>query len=188
MIQESKESGIIEKCRSGKLKHQELFYKHFYGFAMGICLRYAYTRMDAMEMLNDSFLKVFNSLHKFDERFSFKAWFRKIITNTAIDYYRKNARLQPTLEIEEAENETFNINLVDTLTYEDIKKLLDNLPEVHRLIFNLYEIEGYTHHEIAKQLDVTESTSRSYLTRAKKKLRILVEKHFESEYERKIRT
>jgi RNA polymerase sigma-70 factor (ECF subfamily) len=66
--------------------------------------------------------------------------------------------------------------------------LLDDLPEVQRLIFNLYEIEGFTHQEIALKLNLTESTSRSYLTRAKVKLRIWVEKHFETEYERKIRT
>jgi len=139
-------------------------------------------------MLNDSFLKVFKNLDKYDKKFPFKAWFRKIIINTAIDYYRKNARLMPTLEIEEAENESFNIHRIDDLNYEDIKKLMDNLPEILRLVFNLYEIEGYTHQEIAVRLSLNESTSRSYLTRAKKKLRILVEKHFETEYERKIRT
>jgi RNA polymerase sigma factor (sigma-70 family) len=139
-------------------------------------------------MLNDSFLKVFRNLKKYDEKLPFRAWFRKIIVNTAIDYYRKNARIMPTLEIEEAENESFDINQVDNLNYEALKKLLDDLPELQRLVFNLYEIEGFTHQEIAGKLDLTESTSRSYLTRAKKKLRILVEKHFETEYERKIRT
>ncbi len=188
MIQSSAESAIIENCKTGKLRHQEIFYKHFYGYAMGICLRYAYTRTDASEMLNDSFLKVFRNLKKYDEKLPFRAWFRKIIVNTAIDYYRKNARLLPTLEIEEAENYSFDINLIDNLNYEAIKKLLDELPELHRLVFNLYEIEGFTHQEIAGKLDLTESTSRSYLTRAKKKLRILVEKYFETEYERKIRT
>jgi RNA polymerase sigma factor (sigma-70 family) len=188
VIQESKESGIIENCKSGKLKHQEIFYKHFYGFAMGICLRYAYTRTDASEMLNDSFLKVFHNISRFDPKYPFKAWFKKIIVNTAIDYYRKNASLLPTLEIEEVKNESFDINLIDALTYNDLKKLLDDLPEAQRLIFNLYEIEGYTHQEIAEKLKMTESTSRSYLTRAKKKLRILVEKYFETGYERKIRT
>lgn len=182
------ESRIIENCKSGKLSHQEVFYKHFYGFAMGICLRYAYTRTDASEMLNDSFLKVFRSLNSYDQKFPFKAWFRKIIINTAIDYYRKNAARTPLLEIEEAENEAFDINRVDDLNYEDLKKILDELPEMQRIIFNLYEIEGYTHQEIGEQLGLNESTSRSYLTRAKKKLRILVEKHFETEYERKVRT
>ncbi len=182
------EAGIIKNCKSGKLKHQEKLYKHFYSYAMGICLRYAYTKTDASEILNDSFLKVFKSINSFNEELPFKPWLRKIMVNTAIDYYRKNARFSPMLEIEEAENEGFNINAIDTFNYQDIKKILDELPEPYRLIFNLYEIEGYTHKEIAEKTGLNESTSRSYLVRAKKKLRILVEHHFELENERKIRS
>ncbi|MEZ5196923.1 MAG: sigma-70 family RNA polymerase sigma factor [Bacteroidales bacterium] len=182
------EAGIIRNCKSGKLKHQEKLYKHFYGFAMGICLRYAYTKTDATEILNDSYLKVFKNIKRFNEDLPFKPWLRKIIVNTAIDYYRKNARINPMLEIEEAENEGFNIDVIDTFNYNDLKKILDGLPEPYRLVFNLYEMEGYTHQEIAAKAGLSESTSRSYLTRAKKKLRILVERHFEIYNERKIRT
>lgn len=182
------EAGIIKNCKSGKLKNQEALYKYFYGFAMGICLRYAYTKADASEILNDSFLKVFKNIKRFNDELPFKPWLRKIIVNTAIDYYRKNASLNPMLEIEEAEREGFNIEAIDTLTYHDLNKILDDLPEPYRLIFNLYEIEGYMHKEIAEKTGLNESTSRSYLARAKKKLRILVEHHFEMKDERKIRT
>jgi RNA polymerase sigma-70 factor (ECF subfamily) len=182
------EAGIINNCKSGKIKHQEALYRYFYSYAMGICLRYAYTKTDASEIVNDSFLKVFRNIKKYKDEFPFKPWFKKIIVNTAIDYYRKNARFTSMLEIEEAENESFNIEQIDNLAYEDLKKLLDSLPEIYRLVFNLYEIEGFTHEEIAKKLVFDTSTSRSYLTRAKKKLRILVEKHFEINSERKVRT
>lgn len=188
MKQKTGEAGIIKNCKSGKLKHQEALYKYFYSYAMGICLRYAYTKTDASEILNDSFLKVFNNLNSFNEALPFKPWLRKIIVNTAIDYYRKNARFSPMLEIEEAVNESFNLNAIDTLNYQDLKEILDALPEPYRLIFNLYEIEGYTHQEIAEKTGLSESTSRAYLTRAKKKLRTLVEYHFEQENERKIRS
>lgn len=182
------EAGIIKNCKSGKIKDQEILYKYFYSYAMGICLRYAYTKTDASEILNDSFLKVFNNINNFNEELHFKPWLRKIIVNTAIDYYRKNAKFNSMLEIEEAEREGFNIEAIDTLTYHDLIKILDDLPEPYRLIFNLYEIEGYTHKEIAEKTELNESTSRSYLARAKKKLRILVEHHFEMKDERKIRT
>lgn len=155
---------------------------------MRICLRYAYTKTDASEILNDSFLKVFKNIKKYDEQRDFMPWLQTIIVNTAIDYYRKNAKYKPTLEIEEAENEVIEAGLVDDLEFNDIKKLLDELPEQYRLVFNLYEIEGYTHKEIGQKLQIDESTSRSYLTRAKKKLRKLVEIHFELKNERKIRT
>jgi len=182
------DNGIIKNCKSGKLKHQEILYRNFYSYAMGISLRYAYTKTDASEILNDSFLKVFNNINKFKDELPFKPWLKKIIVNTAIDYYRKNARFRPMLEIDQTADEAFNVEMVDNLTYEDIKKLLDSLPEMYRLVFNLYEIEGYTHKEIAIKLKFDESTSRSYLTRAKKKLRILVENHFEITHERKVRT
>jgi RNA polymerase sigma factor (sigma-70 family) len=155
---------------------------------MGICLRYAYTRTDASEIVNDSFMKVFRSIGSFDEQLPVKPWLRKITVNTAIDYYRKHARFEPVLDIEYAENESFDENQLDQLGYEDLKKLLDSLPEIYRMVFNLYEIEGFTHQEIAKRLEINESTSRAYLTRAKKRLRIMVEKLFEIQDERKIRT
>ena len=138
--------------------------------------------------MNDSFLKVFNNIDSFNEDLPFMPWLRKIIVNTAIDYYRKNAKFVTMLEIEQAENEGFNINAIDNLEYYDLKNILDKLPEPYRLIFNLYEIEGYTHKEIGKKTGLGESTSRSYLTRAKKKLRILVENHFELNNERQIRS
>ncbi len=188
MKQKTSEAGIVNNCNSGKLKHQEALYQYFYSYAMGICLRYAYTKTDASEIVNDSFLKVFKNIKKYKDEFPFKPWFKKIIVNTAIDYYRKNARFASMLEIEEAENEDFNIEQIDNLAFEDLKKILDSLPEMYRLVFNLYEIEGFTHGEIAKKLALDVSTSRSYLARAKKKLRILVEKHFDISSERKVRT
>ncbi len=188
MKHNKEEVGIIKNCRSGRLKHQEKLYKHFYGYAMGICLRYAYTKTDASEILNDSFLKVFKNIKKYDEKKAFRPWLKTIVVNTAIDYYRKNAKFRATLEIEEAEQEAINVDQIDSLNLEDIKKILDQLPEMYRLVFNLYEIEGYTHKEIANNLKIDESTSRSYLTRAKKKLRKLVEIFFEMQDERKIRT
>ena len=182
------EAGIIKKCRSGKRKQQEILYRHFYGYAMSVSLRFAYTKTDASEILNDSFLKVFRNIKKFDEEKPFRPWLRTIIVNTAIDYYRKHARFEPVLEIENADNESFDPDQIERLSFEEIKKLLDSLPEIYRLVFNLYEIDGFTHQEIAVKLEITESTSRSYLARAKKKLRTLVEQHFKTAHARKIRT
>lgn len=182
------EAGIIKKCKSGKRKQQEILYRHFYGYAISICLRYAYTKTDASEILNDSFLKVFRNIKKFDTGKPFRPWLRTIIVHTAIDYYRKHTRFEPMLHIEHAASESFDADQIDRLGYEDLKNLLDSLPEIYRLIFNLYEIDGFTHKEIAAKLEIKESTSRSYLTRAKQKLRTLVEQHFETAHARKIRT
>ena len=98
--------------------------------------------------------------------------------NTAIDNYRKNSKHYYHLDVDEAVNVQSDTNIIEQLTVEDILKLLDQLPELHRVVFNLYEIQGFSHQEISVQLAITESTSRVFLTRAKKKLRVLINENF----------
>lgn len=171
---------IITGCRKGNVLQQELLYKHFYGYALSICRLYTYSNDDAVSILNDSFLKVFSSINKkgYNNNIPFKNWLRRILINTAIDSYRKNSKHYYHLEIENDELAYADSNVIDDLTFKDILKLLDQLPEMHRIVFNLYEIQGFNHSEISKKLAVTESTSRVFLTRAKKKLRILIDKNF----------
>lgn len=177
---EKKLTNILKGCKKGKLKYQELLYKQFYGYGMSVSLRYSYSKEEAVEILNDSFLKVFNNIDKYNTKQEFKPWFRRIIINTAIDYYRKNSKIkllnEPESEIELEPEATDNLNV------EDILKLLNDLPEIYRLTFNLYEIEGYKHEEIAEMLSIAVSSSRANLTRAKKMLRSAFKKHFEPKY------
>jgi len=180
-VQEQKvdiDSEIVKGCRKEKLKYQEMLYRQFYAYGMSVCLRYSYSREEAVEILNDSFLKVFNNLKTFDETKSFKAWFRRIIINTSIDYYRKNKKLIYLENTDYLNLEVFSENDINNLEVQDLLKLLNSLPEVYRLTFNMYEIEGYKHEEIAELLNITASTSRSNLTRAKKMLRQAFEKHY----------
>jgi RNA polymerase sigma factor (sigma-70 family) len=181
------EPKIIEGCKNHKIKYQELLYKQFYGYGMSICLRYSYNKDEAVEILNDSFLKVFENIEKYKPELSFKSWLRRIIINTSIDYYRKSIKFKDTDSLDEkydAENNDYNI--IDELNVEDILKLLNQLPEIYRLTFNLYEIEGFKHEEIAEQLNISISTSRSNLTRAKKMLRNSFEKLYQTSYARVI--
>lgn len=160
---------ILEGCRKGKESYQELLYKLYYSYGMSVSLRYACVRDEAIEILNDAFMKVFDNIDRFDSKQSFKPWFRQILVNTAIDYIRKNSKSRYFTEPEvltEAEPD-----VIDSLNAEDILKLLSTLPETYRTIFNLYEIEGYSHDEIADKMGIPAGTSRSYLTRAKKILR-----------------
>ena len=107
-----------------------------------------------------------------------KNWLRRIVINTAIDNYRKNAKHSHHLELEEAEPLQISVDVINELTVEDILKFMDQLPEMHRLVFNLYEIQGYSHQEISNKLAIGTSTSRVFLSRAKKRLRILIYKNF----------
>ncbi len=171
---------LIVGCRKGNVLYQEMLYKHFYGYALSICRLYTYSNEDAVSILNDSFLKVFSAIQKrsFNDSVPFKNWLRRILINTAIDYHRKNIKHINHLEIEKAELLQVNVEAVSSLTAEDILKLLDQLPKLHRIVFNLFEIQGYNHNEIAKKLNIGTSTSRVFLTRAKKKLRMLINENF----------
>lgn len=149
---------------------------------MSISLRYARNRDEAAEVLNDSFLKVFENISKYNTGQPFKAWLRRIIINTAIDYYRKNKKHHELLDIENTETELIDYGLIEKFEIEDLQVLLNVLPEKYRITFNLYEIEGYNHNEIAGLLNIAPGTSRSNLTRAKALLRDAFEKYYKNEY------
>jgi RNA polymerase sigma factor (sigma-70 family) len=162
---------LIQHCKTGAIKYQEQLYKRFYGYAMGVGLRYCDSRDDALEVVNDSFIKVFNTINSYNADRSFKAWIRRIIINTAIDRRRKDMKYQMHTDMEYASHIGHNHTAVHLLNAKDILKLLDELPTVQRAIFNLYEIDGYDHEEIAVMLNIPASSSRVYLSRAKEKLR-----------------
>jgi len=168
---------IIKGCKRNSLKHQEMLYREFHAYGMSISLRYANNREDALEILNDSFLKVFENISKFDIDKVFKSWFRKIIINTAIDYSRKYAIIYKLEDINDYQTECIDEGKIDNLDLEEIMEMLNRLPNLYRLIFNLHEIEGYKHSEIAEKLNINESTSRTNLTRAKKMLRSFFEQN-----------
>jgi RNA polymerase sigma-70 factor (ECF subfamily) len=165
------ENHLIQEAKNGDRKSIELLYKQFYGYAMSIALRYSNSREEACEIINDSFMKAFDKLDQYDNQNSFKGWLRRILINTSIDYYRKNIKHTAVMDIEKADTETLDPDIIDQLSANDILGVLRDLPEILRIIFNMYEIEGYSHNEISEQLGIPSSTSRTYLARAKKKLR-----------------
>ncbi|QJD94783.1 RNA polymerase sigma factor [Mucilaginibacter robiniae] len=168
------EAELIRHCKTGNLRHQEILYKQYYGYAMGISLRYSINRDDTLEAVNDAFIKIFNMLHTYDAERPFKAWIRRIIVNTAIDRRRKDLKFQLHTTIDDAVQVSFTDTTIASLNAKNILELLDKLPPLQRAIFNLYEIDGYNHDEIAVLLSVPASSCRVYLSRAKEKLRKLL--------------
>lgn len=169
---------IIANCVKGDLRSQEELYKKFYGYGMSIALRYSSSRENAVEILNDSFLKVFNKISDFNTDNDFKSWFRRIIINTSIDAYRKERNNIVT--ITESKNNIFVDNeAICNLRVEEIINIIQKLPSQYKMIFNMYEIEGFTHEEISERLDINISTSRSNLSRAKNKIKELIHMHYE---------
>jgi len=165
---------LIDGCKRRSTLHEECFFKKYYGFVMGIGRSYVKSEDLAQEITQDTFLKFFGTVGKLNEETLLKPWLRRIAVNTAIDYYRKNRKFRFQEEIEGHSLLQINENALDQLGYEEILKLLHQLPEDQSLVFNLYEVEGYSHKEIAEKLAITESSSRVYLTRAKQKLRQLI--------------
>ncbi|WP_353546371.1 RNA polymerase sigma factor [Rhinopithecimicrobium faecis] len=177
---------LVEALRECALKNSErsksFLYKKYYGYIMAITLRYVKNEYDAEELTNESFIRVFKNFHNFnyqieEERLdkSFRAWIARIAVNISIDFLRAKKTMESLDAINELDSISPLVASNQTLEVEDIYKLLFELPDIQRSIFNLFEIEGYSHEEIGSMLNIPDSTSRTYLTRAKQKLRKLYE-------------
>lgn len=164
----------IEGCLKNDRASQKALYKHFYSFAMSICLRYANDRLDAAGILNDAFFKVFNNINKYEKTKEFTPWLGRIITNTAIDYYRSNLKFSEHTSLEGHE-ESFQVSDgYDKLTYNDLLAMIHKLTPAYRAVFNLYAIDGYNHEEIADMLKISVGTSKSNLFKARLKLQEMI--------------
>lgn len=168
------EEEIIRGCVKGGLKWQEMLYRHFYGYAMGISLRYSLNRDDALEVVNDGFIKIFNTINRYDSNKPFKAWLRTIMVNTAIDRRRRDLKFQLNTELDDTVIIPHQATAIERLNVDDIIGMMQHLPPIQLTVFNLYEIDGYSHDEIGKMLSIPASSSRVYLTRAKEKLRNII--------------
>lgn len=149
---------------------------------MSISLRYANNRDEASEILNDAFMKIFTNLKKFDLSKPFKPWLRKIVVNTAINYYHKKQREMQVEGVQKAKNESDTEKILSGISYQEVIGLLQKLPPAYRTVFNLYVIEGYTHDEIARMLHIAPGTSKSNLFKAKEQLKIILSDFFEADY------
>lgn len=162
------EQELIKGCIKGDRKSQEEFYRIFASKMYTICLSYASKKDDAMDILQDGFIKAFRNIKKFSGEGSLEGWVRRIIVNTAIDYYRKNKKEISFLDSAEIQiSDQGKENVFANFGLDDIIGYLNKLPEGARLIFNLYAVEGYNHREIAEKLNVTEGTSKSQFNRAR---------------------
>ena len=153
---------------------QKRLYEEYYGSMMGICLRYAGDQEEALDILHEGFIKVFRNIRKYRPGTSLNAWIRRIMINTSIDYYRKKSRRR-TDDLDQAYNvQSHEADAVSVCSEQEILESIQQLSPAYRTVFNLYVIEGYSHKEIAEQLHISESTSRSNLVKARLKLKVLL--------------
>ena len=180
---------IIEGCLAGKRKSFSLLYKKYASTMLGICMRYCKNRIDAEDVMQDGFLKVFSQVHKFRSEGSFEGWIKRIMINAAIDNYQANLRLsfiQDSLHLHEQADPPDSTQEDDDLPpemnipKEKLMAMIQELPDGYRMVFNLYAIEGFGHKDIAAMLGISESTSKTQLLKARKVLRKKIESIIEN--------
>jgi RNA polymerase sigma-70 factor (ECF subfamily) len=169
------DSELIQGCRDNDRKYQELLYRKYAKKMYGICMSYAKDRSMAQEILQDGFVKVFKKIDTFKEQGSLEGWIRRIITNTALDYLRQKSKLYEFIDDnKEVEEERLDNSILENINADGIFKLIGQLPEGAKAVFNLYAVEGYSHKEIAEKLEITEGTSKSQFKRARSLLKSLL--------------
>lgn len=159
---------LISGCREGNRKAQEKLYRQLYGFAMNIALRYALDEQDAAAILSQAFVKMFRSITAYDEsKGSFHAWLKKIIINEALDHIKQRSRFS-SHELMVAEEPVISNEVIEKTDAAAILQLIRQLPPATHAVFVLYAIEGYTHKEVAAQLNISDGTSKWHLSEARK--------------------
>ncbi|MEQ8242413.1 sigma-70 family RNA polymerase sigma factor [Fulvivirga sp.] len=177
---------LIEGCKNGDRESQRLLYKHYYSFALAICIRYSQSMEEAKEILNDGFYKVFSKIELYDIDRSFEGWVKRIMINTAIDHYRANKKHYNHDDIIE-HDKAVGENVMDDMSYEELLLLIQKLSPAYRTVFSLYVIDNYTHPKIAKKLGITVSTSKSNLMKARANLKKMLKVTNREVYEQYIR-
>ncbi len=175
---DANEEEIIQGCLKKNIKYMEILYKKYAPKLYNCALRYTKKVEDAEDVLQDAFIKIFENMKQYNGKGTFVGWMRTIVINQALMLYRKNLQyLKYHVENNNDENLNTDINIKDDsivqsdfLTHKILLDLIQSLPDGYRIVFNMYELEGYSYEEIAEMLNCTPSTCRSQLFRAKKVL------------------
>ena len=172
---------LVKRCLENDRAAQEQLYRKYYGKMMGTCMRYLGNEDDAREVLNTGFLKVFQNLNSFGGEGSFDGWVYHIIRNAIIDQIRKRVKYREESLSEEMEI-TVGVEAIalQQLYAKDLLKMLNDLPETSRLVFNMFALEGFKHEEIGKVLGISVGTSKWHVSEARRILKQSLE-HFKSE-------
>ncbi len=169
------EEVLIRQCLEGDRAALDTLYLQFSSKMFAICLRYSFDRMEAEDLLQEGFIKVYDRLSKFNGKGSFEGWMRKIFVNLSIDYYHKKRKERERLKDFKVEFESNVDNTEESdwpdLGQEELIQLIQQLPDGYRIVFNLFAIELYSHKEIAVLLGVSESTSKTQYFKARRMLK-----------------
>lgn len=172
-IDEKLLEGLIAQNR----KAQRSVFDKYKSMMMGICMRYCKSRDEAEDVMMEGFMTIFSESHTFRKDGAFEQWMKRIMINTAINNYRKNLKHYFHADIDDVDEHTMiQQETAENYSTRDLMKVLQQLPEGYRVVFNLYAVEGFKHHEIARMLNITVGTSKSQLSKARRKLQGKIKK------------
>ncbi len=178
---------LITALKRADSRAQKVVYERYSGKMMAVCVRYIANRSDAEEVMIDGFMRGFERIAQFREEGSFEGWLRRIMVTESLMFLRRAKTWRQEIALDEIASEPDYEWAEDFLEVDDLLRLVGQLPEGYRTVFNLYAIEGYTHQEIASELGISEGTSKSQLSRARLWLQTSLVK-LEREYEQVKRT
>jgi len=166
---------IITGCQKGDRKAQERLYKNYYRAMITVCLRYTKNDEDAVEVLNNGFLKVFRSIQRYESsQASLYTWIRTIVVNTCLDFIKQKQRIEKVNELNDDTEVHIAPEVISKMKTAELLNQVRRLAPATQAVFNLYAIEGYSHKEIARLLNISEGTSKWHLSEARKNLQQLI--------------
>ncbi|MBX2966152.1 MAG: sigma-70 family RNA polymerase sigma factor [Cyclobacteriaceae bacterium] len=160
------EKELIERCRKGSRAAQRALYDLFSKKMMVVCLRYARSTVEAEDMLQEGFVRVFQSLDGFRQDAKLETWMTRIMVNIALTHHRKKLYLFPMVDIEKIDHQEAPEGLA-RLHFTELIAMIQSLPQGCQIVFNLFAIEGYSHKEISDMLGISVGTSKSQYARAR---------------------
>jgi RNA polymerase sigma-70 factor (ECF subfamily) len=178
--------GLIDACKRNERKAQGDLYAMYYPTLMALVRKYKHNEEDAASLVNDAFFKVFMNIQNYKPDMPFEAWIKRITINTVIDEFRKNKKHQSVLKLDDyASTDFLEMKMVANdalmeMSLEEIHQMIEKLDDEERVVFNLFEIDGYSHQEISQELKVSERTSKRYLASARNNLKKMLSKVFEA--------
>jgi len=180
MVKDVKIELLVDGCLKRDQTSQLRLYEHFFGYGMGVCLRYSKNREEALEIVNDGFLKAFTKIEQYDINQPFKPWLRRILINASIDYYRKYNKHKESSDVsyEHTEQRVSYNDAMDNLAFDDLIQIVQKLTPAYKMVFNLYVVENFSHQEIAEKLQISIGTSKSNLAKARKKVNTMLADYY----------
>lgn len=168
------ETDLLQACQRHDVRAQTTLYNTYKSRLMGLCRRYARSQPEAEDMFHEGFVRIFQQLHTLEQAAKLLPWMKRVMVNTAINVYHKNHKQQAETDLDDAweHSSADHIDMLARVSTEELLRLIEQLPDGYRIVFNLYVIDGYNHLEIAAMLGIAEGTSKSQLARAKTLLKL----------------